>query len=60
MTPESEQLRREKIEAALTDLDALAEEIATGWTAEKSGIEILEDMREEREQSLRGHPNNAA
>ncbi len=48
---DSDQLQREKIEDALADLDSLAQEIAAGWTAEKSGTEILEGMREERCQS---------
>ncbi|MCP4359145.1 MAG: type II toxin-antitoxin system prevent-host-death family antitoxin [Chloroflexi bacterium] len=49
---DSEQLQREQIADALADLDMLAQEIAVGWTAEKLGTEILEDMREERCQSL--------
>lgn len=46
-----DQLEREKIEDALAKLDALAQEIASGWQAEQSGTEILEAMREERCQS---------
>ena len=49
---DTDQLQREKIEKALADLDALAQEIGASWTAEKLGTEILEEMREERCQSL--------
>lgn len=49
---DTDQLQREKIEKALADLDALAQEIGASWTSEKLGTEILEEMREERCQSL--------
>ena len=52
MTPESEQLRREKMEDALAKLDVLAQKISVDWMVGKSGTEILEEMREERSQSL--------
>lgn len=52
MIPESEKLRREKVEVVLAELDALVGEIAVGLMAEKSGTEILEEMRQERHQSL--------
>jgi hypothetical protein len=52
MVPESEELRCDKNEEALAALDALTEGIAAGWMAEKSGTEILEEMREERYQLL--------
>ncbi len=49
---DTDQLQREKIEEALAALDVLAQEIAASWTSEKLGTEILEEMREERCQSL--------
>lgn len=53
LTPEdSDRLQRQKVESALAALDTLAQEISAGWKSEKSGTEILEEMREERCQSL--------
>ncbi len=44
--------------AKLAVLDALAQEISAGWTSEKSGIEMLEEMREERYQLLAQRHNS--
>ncbi|MCP4425172.1 MAG: type II toxin-antitoxin system prevent-host-death family antitoxin [Chloroflexi bacterium] len=49
---DSERLRREKIGEALAELDALAQEVSAAWVSEKSATETLEEMREERCQSL--------
>ncbi len=49
---DSDQLEQAEIEEALAQLEALAKEIGAEWQSEKSGLELLEEMREERWQSL--------
>lgn len=48
LTPaDNERLHQEKIDAALATLDALAAAVAADWVSEKSGVELLAEMREE-------------
>lgn len=52
-TPEdAERLRLAKIERYLKELDELAEEVGKAWISPKSGVELLEEEREGRWQSL--------
>ena len=49
---QTSRLRRKKVKNALAELDALAHETSAGWTSEKTAVEMLEEMREKRCQSL--------
>ncbi len=49
---DSEQLQREERETVLRELDILAGKVADNWVSEKTGLEILEEMREEQCQLL--------
>jgi prevent-host-death family protein len=42
---EAERLRRVEVEAALAEMKALAQEVASAWTSEKSGVELVAEQR---------------
>jgi prevent-host-death family protein len=42
---EAQRLRRVEIDAALAEMKALAQEVASAWTSEKSGVELIGEQR---------------
>ena len=42
---DSERLRRKAIEEHVADVEALADEIGSRWTSERSGVELVEEQR---------------
>jgi prevent-host-death family protein len=42
---ELERLRQVEINAALEEMKALAQEVASAWTSEKSGVELITEQR---------------
>jgi prevent-host-death family protein len=42
---ELERLRQVEINAALEEMKALAQEVASAWTSEKSGVEFITEQR---------------
>ena len=42
---EKERLRQIEIETALAEMKALAQEVASAWTSEKSGVELIAQQR---------------
>lgn len=42
---EAQRLREVEIDAALAEMKALAQEVASAWTLEKSGAELIAEQR---------------
>jgi prevent-host-death family protein len=42
---EVQRLRRVEVDAALEEMQALAQEVAASWTSEKSGVELMTEQR---------------
>ncbi len=42
---EAQRLRRIEIDAALDEMKAFAQEVASAWTSEKSGVELIAEQR---------------
>ena len=42
---EAQRLRQGEIDAALAEMKALAQEVASAWTSEKSGVERIAEQR---------------
>ncbi len=42
---EAQRLRRVEIDTALAEMKALAQEVASAWTSEKSGVELIAEQR---------------
>jgi prevent-host-death family protein len=42
---EAERLRQADINTGLAELKALAQEVATAWTSDKSGVELVDEQR---------------
>jgi prevent-host-death family protein len=42
---EAQRLRQVEIDAALAEMKALAQEVASAWTSEKSGVELIAEQR---------------
>jgi prevent-host-death family protein len=42
---EAERLRRMESDAALAEMKALAEEVASAWASDKSGVELVAEQR---------------
>jgi hypothetical protein len=42
---EAQRLRRVEIDAAVEEMKALAREVASAWTSEKSGVELVAEKR---------------
>ena len=42
---EAQRLREVEIDAALAEMKALAQEVASAWTSEKSGVELIAEQR---------------
>jgi prevent-host-death family protein len=42
---EVERLRRVEVDAALAEMKALTQEVASAWTSEKSGVELVAEQR---------------
>jgi prevent-host-death family protein len=42
---EAQRLRQVEIDAALAEIRALAQEVASAWTSEKSGVELISEQR---------------
>ena len=42
---ETERLRQAEIDATLAEMKSLAQEIASAWTSEKSGAELIAEQR---------------
>ena len=42
---EMKRLRQAEIYAALEEMKALAQEVASAWTSEKSGVELIAEQR---------------
>ena len=42
---ETERLRQVEVDAALAEIKALAQEVASAWTSEKSGVELISEQR---------------
>ena len=42
---EAQRLRQVEIDAALAEMKALAQEVATSWTSQKSGTELIAEQR---------------
>jgi len=42
---ERQRLRQVEIDAALEEMKALAQEVASAWTSEKSGVELVAEQR---------------
>jgi prevent-host-death family protein len=42
---EAQRLRQVEIDAALAEMKALAQEVASAWTSDKSGVELIAEQR---------------
>ena len=42
---EAQRLRQVEIDAALAEMKTLAQEVASAWTSEKSGVELIAEQR---------------
>ena len=42
---EAQRLRQVEIDTALAEMKALAQEVASAWTSEKSGVELIAEQR---------------
>lgn len=42
---ETQRLRQVEIDTALAEMKALAQEVASAWTSEKSGVELIAEQR---------------
>ena len=42
---EAQRLRKGETDAALAEMKALAQEVASAWTSEKSGVELVAEQR---------------
>ena len=42
---EAQRLRRVELDTALEEIRALAQEVASAWTSEKSGVELVSEQR---------------
>ena len=42
---EEQRLRQVEIDAALAEIRTLAQEVASAWTSEKSGVELIAEQR---------------
>jgi prevent-host-death family protein len=42
---EAHRLREAEIDAALEEMKALAQEVASAWTSDKSGVELVAEQR---------------
>lgn len=42
---EALRLRQVEVDAALAEIKALAQEVASAWTSEKSGVELISEQR---------------
>jgi prevent-host-death family protein len=42
---EAQRLRQADADAALAEMKALAQEIASAWTSDQSGVELIEEQR---------------
>jgi prevent-host-death family protein len=42
---ETQRLRQVEIDTALAEMKALAQEVASVWTSEKSGVELIAEQR---------------
>lgn len=42
---EAQRLRQAEINTALAEMKALAQEVASAWTSEKSGVELIAEQR---------------
>jgi hypothetical protein len=42
---DAQRLRQIEIDAALAEIRALAQEVASAWTSEKSGVELISEQR---------------
>ncbi|MFC2029413.1 type II toxin-antitoxin system Phd/YefM family antitoxin [Chloroflexota bacterium] len=42
---ETQRLRRVETDAALVEMKALAQEVASAWRSEKSGVELITEQR---------------
>ena len=42
---ETQRLRQVELEAAMDELKALADEVASAWTSDKSAVELVQEQR---------------
>ena len=42
---EAERLRQKRIDVILAEMRSLAQEVASAWTSEKSGVELITEQR---------------
>ena len=42
---ETQRLRQVELDAAMDELRALADEVASAWTSDKSGVELVQEQR---------------
>lgn len=42
---EAQRLRESEIDAALQEMKALAQEVASAWMSDKSGVELVDEQR---------------
>lgn len=42
---EAQRLRESEIDAALEEMKSLAQEVASVWTSDKSGVELVDEQR---------------
>ena len=42
---EAERLRRADVDTAVAEMKALAQEVASAWTSDKSGVELVAEQR---------------
>ena len=42
---ETQRLRQIELDAAMDELRALADEVASAWTSDKSGVELVQEQR---------------
>jgi prevent-host-death family protein len=42
---EAQRLRQEEVDTALAEMKALAQEVASAWTSEQSGVELIAEQR---------------